>query len=734
MVDVYRALARVQVPAGAVAATGTVRTSGTGTEPGAWWATVDTGEELPEALFPRTSRQQYVGLRIRIGGETLDPRFLLGGITVQQKVEGFAVFRFAVVLEVESERWPLGDPWALRAPAPGLAPVDIDGLYATSSGVFAYRLLTNGLVNETSIEDVGGAEGLVVRGLGPGARYQRRRVSLHLPPDHRTPRGVVVRRLAQLASVVGESIPAGRPMRKELSLDRSAWLETARQLLELEGLHLTWSEDGTLAAVPRLPNGTHQAVITERDLLRLSTRARFRSDVPTEIRLTAEEELLDTEAGCGRRSTSTTTEVLELGVPRRAKWRINGNGPWTLDPVSPPPGEAPSLQVVRRVITEQEELCGTLVSSVVRTWELKNPEVWRYRIEEIEPQGGTTRIVSQNRGAYLYDEQPDPTAEGSEAAFQWQVPRFVLVSEEFTTREFGDQGLLERITVSTKGWYLQRWALKERPSDFTTWEAAPLLQPTYTLGGGESIGPAPISERYSPGNVGSADPQDGAGFGQFVARETTTYQIEGPYVVAETVTREAPYIPPGSAYLFHGETGSAIDRQRFGPVEQEVTTYAALGEERSLRSVARSDLTVTPGGETQSVETEEVASYLPEAERLVDGSDPEFPQVSQVRQLEHTCRSAVLAAHHPARQVDQRVDFAEDEQDLASLCLQKLREGALIDVEFRLPACFGLRKGVVVRGLLPRVGLRHHVLVTEVITTSGPEGITTTLKGKARAV
>ena len=296
MVDVYRALARVQAPSGAVAATGTARTPGTGTEPGAWWATVDTDEELPEALFPRTSRQQYVGLRIRIGGETLDPRFLLGGITVQQKVEGFAVFRFAVVLEVESERWPLGDPWALRAPAPGLAPVDIDGLYATSSGVFAYRLLTNGLVNETSIEDVGGAEGLVVRGLGPGARYQRRRVSLHLPPDHRTPRGVVVRRLAQLASVVGESIPAGRPMRKELSLDRSAWLETARQLLELEGLHLTWSEDGTLTAVPRLPSGTHEAVITARDLLRLSTRARFRSDVPTEIRLSAEEETLDTEA------------------------------------------------------------------------------------------------------------------------------------------------------------------------------------------------------------------------------------------------------------------------------------------------------------------------------------------------------------------------------------------------------------------------------------------------------
>ena len=727
MTDLYRVLATVTSPVG-IRAEATVRT------PGPVTAVVSVDETLSEALLPRTSRRQLVALRVRIDGTTLDPRWITGGMTVHQRLEGLATFSFETAIEIDDERWPLGDPWALRAPPPGLGRISLEGLYGTATGLHVYPLLTDGLVDEVTLEQRDGVDVLTFRGLGPGARSQRRRVSLHLPPDHRTPRGTVVRRLAEMAGVPSISLPPGRAMKKELALDRAPWLEPARQLLEVDGWHLTWDEDGILTVAPRVPplRGEATATLTARDLVRAGHRVRFRSDVPTQIRLTTEEELLDTDEDCGRVTRRTTTELLEVTLPRRARWRINGNGPWTLDPVVPPSGESQRLTVVQRVVTEIEELCGALVGSVVRTWELKNPEVWRYRIED-DP-GGGIRIAEQNRGAYVYEESPDANAEGSEAAFLWAVARLVLTREEFTQREFNIQGLLQKVTVSTKGWYLRRWALKERPADFTDWEGTSLLQPTYTLGNGEGVGPSKIQERYSPGNVGSAVEQDGFDFGQFLTRETTTYQLDGPFVVAETITKEAAHIPPGSTHLFQGDQTARTDRQRFGPIEEETRTYSPTGEDQSLRTTARRDLVSGAAGELLDVQVEDLDSYLPEAERLVDGSDPHFPLLSEARLLESTCRHSALEAHHPEYSVDQRAEWAEDQAELDSVCLRRLLEGALIDAELRLPACFGLRKGTIVHGLLPKIGLRHNVLVTEVITERRGANITTTLKGKVRAL
>jgi len=739
MTDTTFFTATVVGPTG-IAAQAEAHIPGDGTEPGAFLATANIDQELTQALLPRGDRVQFLGLRILIDGKTLDPRWLLEDIEVQQRTEGFAAFTFAVAIERpgddgKGERWPLGSPWALRAPPPGLVSITIQGFYGTTSGLKIYPLVTNGLANEAELDTLDGVDVLLIRGLGPGARHQRRLVSLQLPADHRTPRGTVARRLAQLAGVSNISIPAGQAMKKELTLDRAPWLDTARQLLELEGRHLTWSEDGTLTTVPRLPplSGGHQGVLTARDILRPGFRIRWQSDVPTRIRLTSEEEVLDTEDGCGSLTRITTTEVFEDGLPNRARWRINaglgGGGPWTLDAVNPPPGEVPALHLVQRVVTTTEEQCGTVVSITVRTYEPKNPEVWRYR------RGTAGEIIFQNRGAYLYEESPDLSAEGSEATFQWVVPRFVLVSEEFTIREFEDN-LLRREVISTKGWYLQRWALKQKPSGggFVSWEEEPFIIPAFTLGNGESVGPAALGERYSPGNVGSAVEQSSIGFGQYIERSTLEYEIEGLYVVAETTTTEAPHVPPGTSHLYQGDEAGGSAFQEFGPVERVTITYSALGEASSLQTTTTVDLLANGTGRVSSRESEEFGSYLPEAERLVDGTDPNFPRLGEARPLEASCKADLLEATHPRFEVDGRSDWAETVAELESLCLQRLREGALIEAELVLPACFGIRKGAVLHGVLPRIDLQHNMLVREVITRGGSDGITTALKGVIRAL
>ena len=723
--------ATASTPTGTATTTTTTTATATVHTPGTPHATVDVDEALPESLLPRNGRIQYLGLRILIDGNTLDPRWLLEDIEVQQRIEGFASFTFAVAITRDGERWPLGSPWALRAPPPGLASITIEGFYVTPSGLKVYPLVTNGIANEAEIDTLDGVDVLLIRGLGPGARHQRRLVSLQLPPDHRTPRGAVARRLAQLAGVANVSIPSGHAMKKELTLDRAPWLDTARQLLELEGLHLTWWEDGTLGTVPRLPplTGGHQAVLTARDIVSPGVRVRWQSDVPTRIRLTAEEETLDTEEDCGRITRTTTTEVFEFGLPQRARWRIAGNGPWTLDPVNAPSGEAPSLQLVQRVVTATEELCGTVVSIIVRTYEPKNPEVWRYRIEV----DGT--ITEQNRGAYLFEESPDLSAEGSEAAFQWVVPRFLLVSEEFTVREFADN-LLRREVVTTKGWYLRRWALKEKPSGggFVSWEEEDVIQPTYTLAGGESVGPAATGEVYNEGYVGAPLQTGSDLFRQFVERTTTEFDIEDLYIVAERTTTEAPHVPPGTSHLYQGDTTGGHPFQLFGPVERETITYAATGEASALQTTTTFDLLATGTGRVTRRESEEIASYLPEAERLVDGTDPEFPRLGEARPLEATCIAELLEATHPRYEVDGRSDWAENLAEVESLCLQRLREGALIEAELVMPACFGIRKGMVLHGVLPRIDLQHGFLVHEITTRGGVANITTTVKGVLRAI
>lgn len=733
--DLVYLTASATVSAG-VATTANVTVPGDGTEPATAVALVTVDGTVAEALLPRDGRHQLVALRVQVDGVTLSAHHLVGPITVLQRVDGFATFAFSVAIGEAPSRWPLGNPWTLRAPPPGLANVTVHGLYGTATGVHAFPLLTNGLVGEAELAELEGVPVLSLTGLGPGARHQRRRVSLAFLPGHGTRRGAVITAMARAAGVDSISIDGGRVMQKELLIESAPWLGTARQLAELDGHHLAWDEDGTLRTYLRVPpaDAAADVAVTARDLLRGSFRASWPGDVPTRITLTTSEPLWDGEP-CGRVTTVTTREVLEVSLPPRAKWRIvgNGAGPWSLDPVPAPSGEEPTPRVGQRLVTTTETVCDTVVASKVATYALMNPETWRYAIRETAPPGGPTEIVEQHRFVYLLDDAPQEDALGTEPAYAWETSRLVLVSEEFTAHTFDGEGYLAQTTVSRKGWSLQRWATKERPAaGFTDWETVPLIFPaTYTRGSGDSIGNAPAEERYSEGYVGSDIELPSITFGQFTGRTTTDYSREGGFVVSETVTTEGPHLPAGDRYLYADGTTSNADREVFDVTGREVTVYAATGESTARKTVSSFDA----AGQLLDSTSEDLGSYLPAATRLIDGSDPANPPRGNTRPVEESCTAPALEATHPRHDVSRSVPLAEDAADLESQCLQALVEGSLVSAEFQLPACFGLRKGMTVRTVLPHLDVRHVLLVQEVTHTAAVGGpVLTAVRGVIRAL
>ena len=790
--DLVALVATASIPQGTAATLATVSIPGDGGEPGVTIADVSIDATVGEALLPRDGRHQRLAVRILIDGVTLPAHHLVGSIRTTQRIDGLATFDFAVAIGAPGsvERWPLGSPWALRAPPPGLGKITLEGLVVSGSGVHVFPLVSDGLVDQAELGQLGGVDVLTLRGIGPGARFERRRVSLAFPPGHGTPRGVVIRRLAQAAGAdsvavedgtttsvavedasaktvphrdafgaelsqsvatrdaFGEgaetriAIGGGRPMRKELLIESGPWLPIARELAELEGWHLAWSEAGTLRSYPRIPPAAvdpsgADLVLTARDLLIGTFRASFRSDVPTRLTLSTTEALWDGEP-CGRSTRRTVSEVVQVTLPQRARWRIvgPGGGPWVLDPVVPPSGEGPTPRVVQRVVTVTETVCDTVISTKVDTFALFNPQVWRYAIRQMAPPGGETEVVSQNIGAYVLDEGAQVDGMGRESAHRWPAARLVLVSEEFTRHEWDAEDYKLRTVVSQKGWSLQRFAIQQRSIGFTTWDDEPLIfTTTYTRGDGESVGGSPREEGYSQGAVASDLELPGGGFGQFVARTTTDTAREGGFVVATTETVEAAHLSAGIEYRYASGEESSADREQFDRVSAEVTVFAPTGESAARKTVSTFDYTSGAAGQLVETRSEDLGSYLPAAERRIDGTDPATPPRGSSRLVEEHCIAEALESTHPRSDVERRVEWAENSADLESLCVQALAEGSAIEAEMQLPACWALRKGMVIAAFLPQVDLQHVLLVREVSHDLRPGGPwVTTIQGSIRAL
>lgn len=708
--------------------------AGDGTEPDALQVTAQGAPEIADAMLPRVSRHQVFGVRIEIDGERIDPRMLVGEIRVRQPIRGHATAEFSVAVRStfgQPFEWPIGNPWIMRAPAPGKASISITGFYLAGARVVEFSLITNGYVDISEIEDDDGAV-MSVKALGPGARHEDKSVTLYYPPAHQTPRLQVVADLARAAGVPSVLVGGGRPMAKAVEIDGTGWRGVAEELAELEGKHLTFDEAGAFVALSRLPGllAPSSLVLDVRDILKGSGRVRWSSDVPTQITLTGEQELSDPE--CGSVTTIKETEVYTLVRPQRAHWRIERpTADYALVPLGPF-DDPEELRLTARYLLETEKRCGVEVGRKLTTWSEKNPLVWRYQLaDDGEPLPGVPRISAQNIGAYVLEEGADPSAEGSEHAYLWPVARLVKTAEEWVIPGWNEDGWKIAEDTRSKGWSIQEVALKgDGLPPTTSWEAEGLRVPTYVLGDGRGVGQQ-AQETYSQGLQDVPEITETGIFGELVARALVEWQVDSAgYITQKLTTRSGARLEQGNRFRFFGDRSSAFVDERFGPISGERVIYSAEGD--AVLSIT-SKLDLVDGTEAEVTPVRE-AGYLPVADRLPGYDDS--PVRGDVRLIESKCRSAVLEAHREPKVIEDRVEYAETKAELDSLCLQRLREGALIEAEIQLPVHFGIRKGTELRNVLPVVGLAHSMLISEVdhrLTPEESRGITL-IRGQIRAI
>ncbi|MEO1367745.1 MAG: hypothetical protein AAFX50_11255, partial [Acidobacteriota bacterium] len=584
--------------------------------------------------------------------------------------------------------WPLGNPWNTAAPPPGRASIDFEAGYVLDSGVRWYRLLTGGLVAEAEVDASGPVAVMRIRVLGKAQRTANAKVTVRYLPGHGTPRGTMVAVTAGRAGEADVSLPVGRPVRKALELVEDDWLGPCQELMELEGYHLTHDEDGVLTGLPRLVDFDAEPVMVlrARDMLQGTLGIRWigGGQVPTTLILTSEEELHDASNPCGRTTTRKVVETFAFETPRRARWRLVGSsiGPWTLQPVGPEQEGDPVKTLTRRVVTETERACKTVIGTKTSTYGLHNLRTWRYElVDNGDPDPGEPQIFTQNVDKYLLEDNPQSDGEGSEHLYLWPVARLILESEVWDQNIYDDaDNYLVEKRKAAKGLVLQRVALKgDGMPRSEGWESIPLRLDTHVMGDGEGCIPD-AREMYSPGTVGVPEPSTaGPLWGEFTSLETIAYSIEGGYIVGEQHRRSASHLPAGDLYYFRGGATSSVDREVFGLVSGKDVIYSAITDDAASKLEIPLDFSADPGGRaTEPVEPVPLQGYLPQAQRLNDGSTEEGVR-GNTRLLEAKCRSPKLAANHIPYEPDPaRVEYAEDQADLDSLCLQRLREGSPI--------------------------------------------------------
>lgn len=690
---------------------------------------IDTS--VSEAIVPRAGRVQVVGLRIRVGGVLVPPRHLIPPISVTQRCPGEAEASFALPVRGDHLRtaftWPIGSPWNTGGPVPGLRAIDIEGFYVTETGIHVYPIITNGIGAGNGIRVGPAGAVLSLRVLGPGARYDGRRVSLVLDPGHRLGRRTVAARLARKAGVSSVSLSGGRPMTSGVEVVDADWRPTAEQLLELEGEYLTWSEDGRLTTAPRLPVDTESVVLTltAHDLaVDAGDIVTWPADVVTDLTLTATRQVAADE--CGIRTTEQVVEIFEQHLPVRAAFRQGAAG--ALSAVSVPAGEEPILTLVRRIITTLTYYCDTVILQRVRTYALRNKSVWRYRIDD------TGAIVEYHITPEVYILDQDAVTDDQALAYGWPVERFILESDEYTRNVYDEENYLTDVITERKAWRQRRAHLKERSLTFTGWDDEPFnlgANRIYVLGNGECV--SDRDEDFSNYNTPDDD-------NNWTYRQTEHFEREGAYLKSKSITRRENYLPPGGNYLYLGGVESGEPEEVFGDVEKEIEAYVEVDETRAKRIASRIDYREVPTGRVLSAVVEDLDSYLPEAPRLLDGTpDPsEFETEEEAaaaveasrlesEELRHACRSELLRSAYRQRDETQSVAYAEDEADLESLCVQRLREGAALDVSTTLPALFPPLKGKQVRVRVPNIDLDALVRVRTVAHADpGPGGAITT--------
>jgi hypothetical protein len=715
-----------------------------------WDVDVDTAVVLQARPRSATAvAQQVCAVAIRVSGVVLDPRALVGPVSMTETLGAGTTFSFSLSLRDHDHlqllfedlpvRGRIGTVFSHLGAPPGKATIDLVGVYVTTDGVREVPLVTGGIVENA--RQSAGPDGsvLTLNCIDARGRYDRRKVTLSLPPGHGLQRGSVLRRIAAAAGVTSYAFAPGNRMLKEVQLVDADWIGTADAILEPEGRVLDWDRQGVLRNPERiLVGGRVDMVFRPCDLLDTGaeTSVDGLADVPTRIKLTGTEQREREE--CGVRTVKTVTETFGLYAPPIASHVQDGSGVLTVVGGT----NAETLRLTSRTTLVQVFECDDLIEEIQTVEAYYNPTAARYTLET---DGSIRDYVAS---VYLFDSSA--VADDGTLAFQWGSPRFGKVSMVVTTPQYDERGFRVGEIERRYGYVHRRAHVKARGVSTDPWESIAFIQDREILANGEGVSfgveagvfGGDRGTRFAP-STGDTRPAI------FEERKVVIDVSDDGYELGRTTVEYGWLARTGQAYEYGDGTHRSQSVEEFQARAQEIVTYVEVSEGRIKRITRKLDQDgrLAPDGQI----TEDVEGYLPAAERRSDivppastfDSDEEAEHAAAASRFEQESikcevRSTMLEALHEIYEVVGSSQWAEDESELCSQAVVMLREGSALNCTVHLPANWLVRKGMVVWvDDFEELGLLHPVHVQSVTIEDPDESqaaITTTIQGRIYVV
>lgn len=707
-----------------------------------------TVEGVVDGVRPRGSTQIVLPFKVTYNGTELPYWKRLPGMTVEETIAG-PTFSFDVPLrgDYPSEfSDPLGTAAAFLGPPGGKRTLHVDARFVEGGSVRTVRLVTNGLVDNSSAR-VGSGDVRTINGVGARGRYDRALATYTLSPGHGLARNSVVRNVLLAADIPTASVAlggGGRRCYKGVQLVDQGALAFADEYLKPALLQISENRAGQFVTVPLAPTGseTPQFTFTEQDLLRASAVNEGTSaDGPTCVRVTGTKQITRDDEGL--RTDVKVVETYGAVPPQQATQIQDGAG--TLSAVTPVSYPTDQLFLLSRVTYEQEYAGDTLLSERVTTEGRYNPQAWRYTLDS------TGSISGYQSGVYLYDSSA--ISDDGALAYVFKSERFGMTAQVTTRYLYDDRGFLTEQVTETSRYVLRYAALKSRNAMTLAWEDDDFNDPVRVIGSGDGvaenegfIGPVVVVPIGVLGGVerevmtyplyrsydvfSSHGPAD---------RDTIAYRVsDDGYILGESSTRETYNAGPGAYELYltgeFGETPWSLQ-------ESEVvdTTYMASVEGSHTIITATTDIQ----GNTQTT-VEYGQGHLPAAERSLDMVDPDWATEFGEDDLLYTraasrfesqpikvelCSNALesFREHYEELVTD---DWAEDVDELTNIAEYHIRAGCVAEVSFGLPFNPLVRPATAVHLSLPTVGWEKDIWVTSVRHTEGQGETTTEVTGE----
>lgn len=729
-------------------------------------------DDAEQAVLPRGLTPQEPFIRISVGGAELPLAYRDGPIRVTRSYDNIKQgWTFGVRLS--SPAAPLGGPYSCYGPGVGKSEIDIDGVYRTDSGEFAFPLIRDGIVDQSVRASGRNGQTEVLTGVCRGGRFDGKKTTIIFPPGHGLTHGKVGKKIMEKLEEDQTDFEDGHSMNKELQIVDAQPLPTLSEIFESDRRRLLWNRYGYASnpIVGRIQPGENIGMrIEERDILNISEVTQTsKQDVVTLVVANGTQQDIDDCA-----ETTETVITIDSGPDNRQaslyrqRWD-NGAGEEVYDTLTEHTPSATDI-VRRKIVETRKYRCEKLVEETIVTWEWVRQEVPRYwwQLRETEPDSG--EFEGFWKPLTVYTDDQDGFAGGP--AYRAKEPEFRVTSHTrnryfYCHEDFIDglevqggiygpiaQRLID-IRISTGGVSLSETPyyghllgvasfvssfsrvtgkIKSRSSLTIPLEAWDDLEPaeaTKVWGDGSGVAvfqplanvPYYVSE-YSPAGFGDpASPEallipNNMSIKAFIGNEDNQLVKEVEYVYENRARL-------GSLHYFSEDFSSSQEQEFWSGSDVITTNYSS--QKSSYTKTTLSDDLITDKSTASA--TTGIPGDLPAIDMLdfverndelyEDAEEAEAVPGQQARrgkatQIQVTVSYDFLLTCHDLNEVVTEFPWAENEDQLMEMAKAVVEESAAQHVTFTLPANFGINEAMPIHLTYRPLGIDHDIRVLQV--------------------